>query len=156
MPTFDWAAAGSRPRKALGVVRVHDREQVGVGVEHAVDVADVPQSERRAEHGRVAKVAVAPVRQAGVVGDVPGGLLQVGHQPAPFQHLREEVGRLFARQVHPSQLSDGVIAVLEEDAVVELLGPPQPDGGVDRLVAGDIELADELFEEEASEAHVGP
>ena len=50
-----------------------------------------------------------------------------------------------------AELGDRVVAVLEEDPVVELLGPLEADGGVDRLVAGDVELADELVEEEPAQ-----
>ena len=54
--------------------------------------------------------------------------------------------------MHAAELGDGVVAVLEEDPVVELLGPPQPDRGVDGGVAADVEVADELVEEEAPQA----
>jgi hypothetical protein len=37
--------------------------------------------------------------------------------------------------VHPAELGDRVVAVLEEHPLVELLGPLEPDGGVDGLVA---------------------
>ena len=40
----------------------------------------------------------------------------------PLEDLREEVRRLLAREVHAAELRDGVVAVLEEDALVELLG----------------------------------
>jgi hypothetical protein len=50
--------------------------------------------------------------------------------------------------VHAAQLGDAVVAVLEEDPVVELLGALQADGRVDRLVAAGVELADELVQEQ--------
>ena len=62
------------------------------------------------------------------------------------------VSRLLAGEVNATELGDRVVAVLEEDAVVELLGPAEADPGIDRLVAGDVELADELVEEQPSEA----
>ena len=73
---------------------------------------------------RVAVVAV-PTAEARVVGDVAGGLLEVGHEPTPLEHLGEQVRGLLAGQVHATELGDRVVAVLEEDPVVELLGPPQ-------------------------------
>ena len=54
--------------------------------------------------------------------------------------------------MHAAELGDGVVAVLEEHPVVELLGPPQADGGVDGEVAGDVEVADELVEEQPAQA----
>ena len=58
--------------------------------------------------------------------------------------------------MHPTELGDGVVAVLEEHAVVELLGAAQPDGRVDGEVAGEVEVVHELVEEQAPEALVGP
>ncbi len=103
------------------------------------------------QHVGVAVVAVAAA-EAGVVGDVAGRLLEVGHEPAPLEHLGEQVGGLLAGQVDAAELGHRVVAVLEEDPVVELLGPAQADGGVDGGVAGDVELAHELVEEQAPEA----
>ena len=104
-----------------------------------------------AEHLGIAVEAVAAA-DAGVVRDVARRLLEVAHQPAPLEHLGEQVRRLLAGQVDAAELRHGVVAVLEEHPVVELLGAPQPDGGVDGLVAGDVEVADELVEEEPAEA----
>ena len=59
---------------------------------------------------------------------------------------------LLAGQVDAAQLGHRVVAVLEEDPLVELLGPAQPDGGVDAGVAGDVQVADELVEEEPAQA----
>ena len=127
------------------------RQQLGVGVEQPVHVADVAGAERRHQHVGIAVVAVAAA-DAGVVGDVAGRLLEVGHEPAPLEHLGEHVRGLLAGQVDPAELGHRVVAVLEEDPVVELLGPAQPDGGVDGGVAGDVELVDELVEEEPAQA----
>ena len=57
--------------------------------------------------------------------------------------------------MHPAELGDGVVAVFEEHAVVELLGALQPDRRVDGEVAGDVEIADELVEEQATQTLVG-
>jgi hypothetical protein len=54
--------------------------------------------------------------------------------------------------VHTTQLRHGVVAVLEEHLLVQLLGSLEADGGVDRDVAGDVEVADELVEEQAAQA----
>ena len=106
MPTLESEPAGSRPRKASrqrartawrwassetpAVARVlvqHERlqlrQQLAVGVEHAVHLADIASPERRLEHGLVAVVAVVARGQAAVVGDVAGRLLEVGHEPCP-------------------------------------------------------------------------
>jgi len=42
--------------------------------------------------------------------------------------------------VHATELGHRVVAVLAEDLLVELLGPLQPDGGVDTEVAADVEV----------------
>ena len=54
--------------------------------------------------------------QPRVVRDVARRLLEVRHQPAPLEDLREQVRRLLAREVHAAELRDGVVAVLEEHA----------------------------------------
>ena len=133
---------------------VHVADQVRVDLEQPVHVRDVAGADGRGQQVRVPEVAVAAT-ESGVVGDVAGGLLQVGHEPAPLQDLGKDVGCLFAGQVNPTQLGHTVVAVLEEDLVVQLLCTPQPDGGIDRLVAGHVELSDELLEEQATEALVG-
>ena len=51
-----------------------------------------------------------------------------------------------------AELGHRVVAVLEEHPVVELLGPGQADGGVDAVVAADVEVADELVQEEPPQA----
>src|SRR5712691_8420169 len=54
-----------------------------------------------------------------------------------------------------AELRDGVVAVLEEDALVQLFRACEPDGRVDGEIAGEIEIADELVEEQAAQALVG-
>ena len=78
--------------------------------------------------------------------------LQIAHQPAPLEHLGEDVRRLLAGQVHAAELGDGVVAVLEEDLLVQLLGALQADRGVHGVVAADVQVADELVEEQAPQA----
>ena len=149
------------PVHEVGVARVlrvdlaeevdEDGHQLGVGVEEPVHVAHVAGAERAGEDLGRAEEPIAAA-DAGVIGDVAGRLLEVGGEPPPLEHLRQEVRRLLAREVHAAELGDGVVAVLEEDAVVELLGPAQADGRVDGRVAGDVEIADELVEEQPPEA----
>ena len=71
---------------------------------------------------------------------------------APLEDLREHVRGLLAGEVHPAELGDRVVAVLAEDPRVQLLGPPQPDGGVEARVPRHVELLDELVEEEPAQA----
>jgi hypothetical protein len=54
--------------------------------------------------------------------------------------------------VDTTQLRHRIVAVFEEHAVIQLLGAAQSDGGVDGDVAGDVEVADELVEEQPSQA----
>ncbi len=137
---------------ALGEVREEQWVQLGVGVEQPVHVAHVAGSERRLKHVRAPVVAVAAVGAPGVVGHVAGALLEVRHEPAPLEDLGQQVRGLLTGQVHPAELGHRVVAVLEEDPLVELLGPVEADGGVDGLVAGDVELAHELVEEQPPQA----
>src|SRR5690606_27215346 len=61
-------------------------------------------------------------------------------------------GRLLAGKVDAAELGDRIVAVLEEHFVVELLRASEAHRGVDGLVAGDVEVADELVEEQAAQA----
>ena len=131
-----------------------DGQERAVRVEQRVHVGDVPHPEMRFTDLGRAQVAVA-AEQARVVRDVASRLLEVGHEPAPLEHLREEVRRLLAREVHTAELGDGVVAVFEEHALVELFGALQPDRCVDGEVAGEIEVVDELVEEQAAQTLVG-
>ena len=126
-------------------------DHLAVGVEHAVHVADVPRAEAAGEHRWVAEEAVAPP-EAVVVGDVARALLEVAHQAAPLEDLGEDVRCLLAGQVHAAELGDGVVAVLDEHLLVEVLGALHADGGVDRVVARHVEVADELVEEQPAQA----
>jgi malonate-semialdehyde dehydrogenase (acetylating)/methylmalonate-semialdehyde dehydrogenase len=46
--------------------------------------------------------------------------------------------------MHPAELGDRIVAVLEEHLLVQLFGSFETDRRVDGLVAGDVEIADEL------------
>ena len=58
--------------------------------------------------------------------------------------------------MHSAELGHRVVAVLDEDPFVELLGPLHADGGIDRLITLDVELANELVEEQTPQALVRP
>ena len=131
---------------------LEEGQQLGVGVEHAVHVADVAGPEAGVEDLGVPAVAVVAGRQARVVGDVARRLLEVGHQAPPLEDLGEHVRGLLAGEVDAAELGDGVVAEVAEDPLVELLGPLQPDRRVDGRVAGDVEVVDELVEEEPPQA----
>src|SRR5204863_3012290 len=47
-------------------------------------------------------------------------LLEIGGEPRALQDLREDVRRPLARDVRAAELRDRVVAVTEEDALVEL------------------------------------
>ena len=51
-----------------------------------------------------------------------------------------------------AELGDRIVAVFDEDFLVELLGARQSDGGIDGGIARDVELPDELVEEEPAQA----
>ena len=105
-----------------------------------------------------ADFAAAARKYGPVVGAADAGLLlrhgaSATRSPsAPLEDLGEQVRGLLAREVHTTQLRHRVVAVLEEHPVVELLGPAEADGGVDRGVAADVEVPHELVEEEATQA----
>ncbi len=125
-----------------------------VGVEDPVEIADVAGPERAREHCRVSVVAVATT-EALVVRDVAGALLEIAHQASPLEDLGQQIRGLLARQVHTAELRDRVVSVVEEHPFVELLGTVETDRGVDGVVAADVEIADELVEEEATQRLVG-
>ena len=52
----------------------------------------------------------------------------------------------------PAELCHRVVAVLEEDLLVELLGPHQPDGCIDAVVAAHVEVPYELVQEQPPQA----
>jgi hypothetical protein len=116
---LDRAPAGRRvvARELLLDPRGHARQRGGVGVEDRVHRVLVVGAELG-----IAVVAVAAARHRRVVGDVARRLLEVGGQPRALEHLREHVGDPLARDVGAAQLGHRVVAVAEEDALVELGG----------------------------------
>ncbi len=143
MPTWLSVAAGSRPaqqveglgadralpgplrfavpaRPALRCPLLDLRQRARVDPEELVH--------RRAELGPELLVAVVAVAAAGivgqrhVVGDVAGRLLQVGGEPPPLQQLGEDVGDELAGDVGAADLGDRVVAVADEDPLVQPRG----------------------------------
>jgi hypothetical protein len=82
------------------------------------------------------------------VRDIAGGLLEIGHEPAPLEHLGQQVGHALAGQVDAAELGHRVVAVLAEHALVELVGPAGADG---RRRRGLADLLQELVEEKAAQ-----
>ena len=113
-------APPTRPRRAgtgPSTHALHARQRRGVDVEELVHRRLV----LRAERG-VAVVAVAAARHRRVVGDVARGLLEVGAQPRALQDLRQDVRDPLAGDVRAAELGDRVVAVADEDPLVELRG----------------------------------
>ena len=65
-------------------------------------------------------VAVAAAGHRRVVGDVAGALLEVGAEPRALEDLGEDVARPLAGDVGAAELGDAVVAVADEDPLVEL------------------------------------
>ena len=132
------------------------RQELGVAVEHAVHLADVASTERRLQDFGGPVVAVVARGETVVVAQVARRLLEVAHQATPLEELGEDVGGLLAGEVHAAELGDGVVAVFEEDLLVELLCATEPNGGVESDVARHVEVTNELIEEEATKALRAP
>src|SRR5438093_1883943 len=154
--------ADGHPVDALGLGRVARelpleeraklREPDPVDVEATVERRDVALAQRPGELGRDV-VAIGSLRLV-VVGNVARRLLEIGHETAPLEDLGQEVRGALARQVHAAELSHRVVAVLDEHALVELLGPSRAGVGVRRAAArGRREAAgaEEFVDEEAAE-----
>src|SRR5205823_11139613 len=103
-----------RAGELLGRPRSRLLEQPSVRLEDVVERALVLRAE-----ARVAVVAVAEAGELPVVRDVARRLLEVRGEPRPLQDLRQEVGSPLARDVCASELCDRVVAVAEEDALVQ-------------------------------------
>jgi hypothetical protein len=97
----------------------------------------------------VAVAAAGGVRERPVVGDVAGRLLEVGGEAPPLELLGEDVRDPLGGDVSPADLGDRVVAIAQEDPLVEPrrplpLGPVEGAPGV-----GDV--GGELLEEEAAD-----
>ena len=106
-----------RARKLLGRPGDDPRQRLRVDREQLVHRLRVAQAELGVV---VVAVAARRVGHRRVIGDVARGLLQVGAQPGPLEDLREDVGDPFAGDVRAAELRDRVVAVPEEDPLVQL------------------------------------
>src|SRR6185437_8007418 len=77
-----------------------------------------------------------------------GGLLEVGGETRALENLRQEVRRPLARDVRAAELRDRVVAVAEEDALVQI-GCALALASLDRGHLG--HRGGELVEEEAAQ-----
>jgi len=169
MPTLERVAAGRSPRRlSRALARMIERQTTSlspagltagpprtlawgdparVGLEGLVEGLHVAggRDARRAPRGRDTSRTARAVR----VRDVARGLLEIGHEPSPLEHLGQDIGRALAGDVHTAQLGHRVIAVLREHALVELFGARGPHGP--GAGAGLETLAQELVEEKAAE-----
>ena len=142
MPTWLSVAAGSRPRSRSSALARIERCQAPSGSPSPRGQRSAAQASTCGQRARVdreqlvhrrAELAVpAPRRgrsgsrrrgQRLVVGDVAGRLLEVGGEAAALQQLGEDVGDPLAGDVGAADLGDRVVAVADEDALVELRRP---------------------------------
>ena len=102
-------------------MRLHRRNPARVGVERVIERTDefVAQPGPLELHRNV--ILPAAVRTV-CVRHVARRLLEVSHQPAPFEHLREDVRDTFAGDVRAAELRDRIVAVFVEHTRVELVG----------------------------------
>ena len=132
-------------RLPLAVMPLHRLDPARIRFEGPVENADVRLPQRRVldlARDDVLPPAVRPVR----VRHVPGRLLQIGHQPAPFEHLGQDVGDPLAGDVRAAELRHRVVAVLVEHPRIERLGAVEAGGGAPGAVLPD--RAEELVEEQ--------
>src|SRR4029078_10072477 len=103
---------------------------------------------RGGENRGAAWGAVAEALELRVVRDVARRLLEVGREPRTLQDLREQVRRPLARDVRAAQLGHRIVAVAEEDRLVELRRPL----ALTQLDDGHLgQRVDELVEKQAAE-----
>ena len=134
-----------RPREALRGPRLHARQRIGVGVEQ-------PVHRPRVFGPELGRAPVAVAGAAGhrlVVGDVARRLLQVRRQPRPLEHLGHHVRNELARDVRSAELRDRVVAVADEDALVERRGALALAGVERGGAAGDV--VGELIQEQPAQ-----
>ena len=89
---------------------LHRLEPARVGLERAIERASIPRPQRSAVELGGHVVLPAAARPIGV-RHVARRLLEVGHQAAPLEHLRQDVRHAFAGEVHAAELRDRVVAV---------------------------------------------
>jgi hypothetical protein len=146
-----------------------DREDLLDVPDHRVDLRGVRRKEAvherregravaRREQRLLALPEEVPRGVPLVEADVARGLLEERDPDARvLERLRGDVRRPFHGHVRGAKLRDGVVAVADEDAVVERAGPPERLAVVRRRPAGEEAFrepfpAHELVEEDAAEA----
>ena len=92
-------------RVARREVLLHPRNPLGVALERGVHGADVLLAQRPGLELGGQVVAPAIVQAIGV-GHIPRRLLEIGHEPAPLEHLRQHVRDVLARDVRAAELGD--------------------------------------------------
>jgi hypothetical protein len=93
-------------------------------------------------------VAPQSVQRVGV-RHIPGGLLEVRHQPPPLEHLGQYVRDVLTGDVRSAELRHRVVAVFVEHARVQLLGARHADRFCGRSRGGHV--SGELVEEQTAE-----
>ena len=164
MPTWLRVAAGSRPRSRSSAFARIELRQAPLGLARRAASARPPRPARSrgcASRSRTARPSPRRRRARGrrrrssdsrrpldrpVVGDVARRLLEVGGQPPALQDLGEHVGDPLAGDVGAADLGDRVVAVADEDALVEARGALALDA-VERPLAV-RHVAGELLEEQ--------
>ena len=87
------------PRALPADERLQRRQELCIGVEHAVHLSHVAGTERRLENRLVTVVPVVPRRKPAVIGDVARRLLEIGHEPSSLEDLCEQVRRLLTGEM---------------------------------------------------------
>ena len=95
----------------------------------------------------------APARLVGV-GHIAGGLFQVRHEAAPFDHFRENIRDTFAGQVHAAKLRHRIVSIFVEDAGVQLFSPLHADPAF-AAVPGSLNFARKFVEKETAKRFCG-
>ena len=128
-------------------MRLHRRNQGRIRLECRVHHLLVASAQRALDFG--GHVIAPPAVQLVGVGHVARGLLEIRHEPAPLEHLREHVRDVFTRDVRAAELRDRIVAVLVEHLRVQLFGAFDADRRRSRRRAR--EIAGELVEEETAQ-----
>ena len=119
---IDAVAIGLVLRKSRPEMILHRLDPAGVGLERAIERRREARLQRRAFE--LARDVIFPFPAWPVcVRHVARRLLEVRHQAAPLDHLRQNIRNAFARQMHAAQLRHGVVAVFRKHARVKLFGP---------------------------------
>ena len=145
-------------RKALADLLEDDVEQLGEGLEEVVGGQLVDPVRQLGANG--SRRSARPARA--VEADVAGGLLERREaDPGVLEGLGGERRHPLHGEVGARQLGDRVVAVADQDPLVELLRPAgatrAPGSGSSASPSRpELGLAEELFEEHPAEALLGP